>query len=380
MELDKAKTKLTSDLKRVSIQADTYESELVKLSEFIDSLLQQSDDELFWSQPDRDPKHLSNYVFSKVEIIGSRYSRMQAAYDRIVEDNTRLRQELEMRVKNSQIQTADHMDLVKQLNTRIKLKDRFIQKLETTLRIYKEKLMELRDDDFHRSLEGDQFGLMAPSHRTENLSHRLKSLVEDLKPYISHDGSPANEPETTNLISKSPQRGEDVGKLSKPNPRGHTEKSFIESDEEVFRPTYMSGSESLNNTLDVVSRKPDTPIATKRFGWKAKQGRRNLHHRTQSQNLFALENYQPVLLHRTGVKDLTLRGRTEDKVKGPVTTPSRSDPLAAKANRGDNPTPKVVKPMSEVQPKSLSLDRKRPAKEPELKSRGKSGVRPTPVK
>ncbi len=283
LDLDKAKSDLFHSLKQSQQLLTTYEQDFLRLSRFLDHILQRTSED-----PVSDPSLLPGYVISKAEIVAARLSRLQTSCDRLGDENERLVRELEAGTMSAQSRNSEQSELVKQLQTRIKLKDRFIQKLERTLDGYKEKI---REEDLESSWK--------PTSKTENFSLRIKDLV-------------------------------------KPDPPSRSK--ALESDEDVFRSAYLSGAESLNHTLDV-QRKGDN---AKPSVWK--QRRRNLHHRTQSQNLFALENYQPVLLAR--IKEN--RGR---------------DVLSLTSKR-------QITPKGDSQGKSVSLERKKTATE--AKTRGKS--------
>jgi len=281
LDLDKAKADLFHSFKQSQQLFSIYEQDFLRLSRFLDHILQRAPED-----PVSDPSLLPGYVLSKAEIVAARLGRLQAACDRLGEENERLVRELEAGTKSAQSRNSEQSELVKQLQTRIKLKDRFIQKLERTLDGYKEKI---REEDFEASWK--------PTSKTENFHQRLKDLVK---------------------------------------PESRPSNKAVESDEEVFRSAYLSGADSLNHTLDV-QHKGDSAKPTV---WKR---RRNWHHRTQSQNLFALENYQPVLLAR--VKET--RGR---------------DVLSLTAKR--------TTPKGEAKGKTVSLERKSTA--PETKARVKS--------
>lgn len=281
LDLDRAKADLFHSLKQSQQLLSTYEQDFLRLSHFLDHVLQRAPED-----PLSDPSLLPGYVLSKAEIVAARLGRLQTACDRLGEENDRLVRELEAGTKSAQSRNSEQSELVKQLQTRIKLKDRFIQKLERTLDGYKEKI---REEDLEASWK--------PTSKTENFSQLLKDLV---KP----------EPTPSRPSNKAP-----------------------ESDEEVFRSAYLSGAESLNHTLDVQHKGE----SAKPTVWKR---RRNWHHRTQSQNLFALENYQPVLLAR--VKES--RGR---------------DVLSLTAKR--------TTPKGETQGKTVSLERKRTVPEPKAR-------------
>ena len=281
--LDKAKTDLFHSLQQAKQLISTYEQDFQRLNNLMDQSLQRSPED-----PVSDLSLLSGYVVSKAEILANRMSRMQTSCDRLRDENERLVKEVEMGSKTAETHSNEQAELIKQLQARIKLKDRFIQKLERTLDGYKEKI---REEDLQDTWQ--------PSSKTENFSMRLKGLV---KP----------EPEPSHHVA--------------------------ESDDDVFKAAFSSGVESLNNTLDPVQRKTDSSKVT---GWK--QRRRGWHHRTQSQNLFAPENYQPVLLAR--IKE-------------------SKDLLSLTAKRPVHRTPKAEFG------KTLSLERKRGVSE--TKSRGKS--------
>lgn len=269
LELDRAKARLTHDLQGCRLQLQSYEHDFLKLAELLDRLL---DKDLLCTPPEA---HVSSYVLSKAEVLAARYVRLQTGYDRLAEDNARLR-------VDSEGGAGPQADIVRQLNSRIKLKDRCILQLEQTLQKYKEKLTQMRDHD--------DLGLLPPSNKTENFSARLKGLSLD-----SPAASPPTFPDSTTPCDKQG------------------------SDEEP--PVPLATGESLNNT--------GKPTPVKPPSWKKE------HTRTQSQNMFPVEKYQPVLMHRS--RDTSFRSRH----------PSKAAPAAL--------TPKQA-------PKSASLDRRNPMK------------------
>ncbi len=268
IELDRAKARLTQDLQSCRLQLYSYEHDFMKLAELFDRLL---DEDLLCTPPEA---QMNSYVLSKAEILAARYTRLQSGYDKLVEDNARLRLDQEGGV-------GPQGEIVRQLNSRIKLKDRCILQLEQTLQRYKEKLTQLRDQD--------DLSLLPPSNKTENFSTRLQGLSLD-----SPAASPPTFPDSTTPCDRQ------------------------DSYDEPHVP--MATGESLNNTG-----KP-TPVKS--------QGSKKEHVRTQSQSMFPVDKYQPVLLHRS--RDTSFRSRH----------PSKAAPMKC-----DGLTPKQV-------PKSVSLDRK----------------------
>ena len=241
LELDKAKSRLATQLHTSQVQLQVYEQAFHHLSSLFSRLL---DEETAPTSPEIHT-NISDLAIHKAEILASRYVRLQAGYDRLAEDNTKLRLDQD---------GGPQVEIVRQLNSRIKLKDRCIQKLEQTLQIYKEKLTQIRDQD--------EF----PSNKTENFSMRLQGLNTD---------SPAASPPTFPETSITP-----------------CEK--LESEEDV--PRTVTG-ESLNNTLDK--------------GKKVNVVRKREHVRTQSQGLIEVEKYQPVLMNRS--RETSFRSRPASK-------------------------------------------------------------------
>lgn len=269
IELDKAKSRLSKELKKSQEKCDFMESEFRKIAEFVDTVLNRTEE---MTLKETDSRHLSNYVSSKVEIIGSKYSRLLAAFDRINEENAKMKESLEMQ--------SD--EIVRQLSGKIQLKDKFIEKLEKTLEKYKEKMQEVKLEE-----DSEVFEDLTPKNRTENLSHKLREITEELAPFRSQHGSP----ERIRGFSPEPAF------------------SFIESSPNI-----------VPNPEETVEMKTDTPVKEKRLAWKSKQARRNVFVGMNFQSQLAVEKYKPVLS----------RERSVNGSKG-------------KGSRGDNLTPKFCR-------------------------------------
>ena len=235
VDLDKAKTRLTKELKKSIQKCDSLEAEFRNISEFVDTVLNRAEEQTLG---DTDLRHLSNYVSSKVEIIGSKYSRLLAAYDRVVEENAKMRE-------------SSCEESVRQLQTKIQLKDKFIEKLEKTLALYKEKMLDLKVEE-----DSEQFEDLTPKNRTENLSHKLREIAEELPPFRSHHGSPQRP------VHFSP------------------EPSF----------SFLDASPAPESQT-----KQETPVKEKRLAWRNKQTRRHVLVGTNFQSQLAVEKYRPVL-------------------------------------------------------------------------------------
>ena len=240
-DLDHAKARLSKELKKYQQKSDSLEAEFRKIAEFVDTVLNRAEEQ---GLGETDMRHLSNYVSSKVEIIGSKYSRLLAAYDRAIEENAKLREDLE----------GNGEELAKQLNSKILLKDKFIEKLEKTLVLYKEKMMDLKGEE-----DSEQFEDLMSKNRTENLSHKLREIAEDLPPFRSQHGSPQRP------VHFSP------------------EPSF----------SFLDASPVPAELLAEI--KQETPVKEKRLAWKNKQTRRHAFIGTNFQSQLAVEKYRPVL-------------------------------------------------------------------------------------
>ena len=234
---------------------------------------------------ERDPRHVSNYLASKIEIISSRHSRLQAIHENTLEENEKLKQELQTCRAAAQGQDAQYEDAIKQLNSRVKAKESIIQKLEAKLALKQadENLMQTR-----------------PRNQTENFSHMLKGIAE------GGEGSPRRSTVqkllsesrkltggTERVHGKPPAEAQDLEDI--------TERPCIESDEEMYSKD-RSDTDSRNEL-----NKTETPVQVKRQAWKTKQDRRKPPHvRTQSymQSLLTSEHYAPVLTYKEALKDL----------------------------------------------------------------------------
>ena len=140
---------------------------------------------------------------------------------------------------------------VRQLQTKIQLKDKFIEKLEKTLALYKEKMLDLKVEE-----DSEQFEDLTPKNRTENLSHKLREIAEELPPFRSHHGSPQRP------VHFSP------------------EPSF----------SFLDASPAPESQT-----KQETPVKEKRLAWRNKQTRRHVLVGTNFQSQLAVEKYRPVL-------------------------------------------------------------------------------------
>ena len=249
VELDKVKTRLTKELKKSLQKSDSLESEFRKIAEFVDSVLNRAEEQTLG---ETDSKHLSNYVSSKVEIIGSKYSRLLAAYDRVQEENVKLREELE----------GNGEEVIQQLSGKMQLKDKFIAKLERTLALYKEKMEDMKVED------SEQFEDFTSKNRTENLSHKLREITEELPPFRSQHGSPQRP------VHFSPE------------------------------PSFSFLAASPVPVESQAETKQETPVKEKRLAWKSKQTRRHVLVGTNFQSQLAVEKYKPVLSRDKRVSSL----------------------------------------------------------------------------
>lgn len=259
---DKTKGKLTKELKRLSQLVNTYEGEMVRIAGLIAKVLSPETEE---SWDDRDPRHVSNYLASKVEIISSRHSRLQAIHENTLEECSKLRQELQACKAAMKVQEIQSEEAIRQINARLKTKESIIQKLEG----------KWQDKE-------DQFSQKRPQNQTENFTSLLRGLAENSTPTRKSTQGAFK-------ASAEPSDLEDI-----------TEKPCAESDEELYASKDQSDSHSELN-------KTETPVQVKRLAWKAKQDRRKPPHvRTLSymQNLLATEARAPVLTYKEALKDL----------------------------------------------------------------------------
>lgn len=241
VDLDHSKARISKELKKYQSKSDSLEAEFRKIAELVDTVLNRTEEP---GLGETDMRHLSNYVSSKVEIIGSKYSRLLTAYDRAIEENAKLREDLE----------GNGEEMAKQLHSKIALKDKFIEKLEKTLVLYKEKMMDLKGEE-----DSEQFEDLMSKNRTENLSHKLREIAEDLPPFRSQHGSPQRP------VHFSP------------------EPSF----------SFLDASPVPAELQTEI--KPETPVKEKRLAWKSKQTRRHAFIGTNFQSQLAVEKYRPVL-------------------------------------------------------------------------------------
>lgn len=259
---ERSKGKLTKEFKRINQLVSTYEGEMTRIAEFVTKILSPETEET-WE--DKDPRHISNYLASKMEIISSRHSRLQAMHENKLEECEKLKQELQVCRAALKAQETQGEDTVKQLTARLKTKESIIQKLEGRVK--------------DSSLEQ-----MKPRNHTENFTYLLRGLAENSTP-------PRKSTQGTRKSFVDPTDLEDI-----------TEKPCVESDEEMYASHDHSDSNSRNEL-----NKTETPIQVKHQLRKAKlDSSKPPHVRTQSymHSLLASETRGPVLTYKEALKDL----------------------------------------------------------------------------
>lgn len=261
---EKGRGKLAKEVKRLNQLVSTYEGEMTRIAGFVAKVL-APDAEETWE--DKDPRHVSNYLASKVEIISSRHSRLQAMHENKLEECEKLRQELQACRAALKVQETQGEEAVKQLTGRLKTKESIIQKLEGRVKG--------KDGSFEQ---------MKPRNQTENFTSLLRGLTDNRTP-------PRKATQGAFKPLLDPTDLEDI-----------TEKPCVESDEDL----YVSHDRSDSNSRNELN-KTETPAQVKRQVWKAKQETgKPPHIRTQSymHSLLASEVRGPVLTYKEALKDL----------------------------------------------------------------------------
>ena len=306
---EKNKGKHTKEIKRLSQLVANYECEIARIAGFVSKI--SPDLEESWE--DRDPRHVSNYLASKAEIISSRHSRLQAIHENTLEECEKLRRELQTCRAALQVQGTESEEAIKQMNGRLKTKEGIIQKLERKLQ------------------EKGEMAQKRPRNQTENFASLLRGIAESSTP-------PRKSTHGAFKVSIDPSDLEDI-----------TEKPCIESDEELYASKDRSDTDS-HNELN----KTETPVQVKRLAWKAKQERRKPPHvRTQSymQSLLASETRGSVLTYKEALKDLR-----------------EISSRASRAIEESSLTRQHMKESQVLETKSSSLDKRRKPKEVESRA------------